>query len=137
MKGGDGAVPDQQPAKLRHIAPVLRVEDLTRALAFYREKLGFDLEFCYEGFYASVCRDGCHIHLQCAAPAPRDQAAFERNEHLDACLVVDGVEAMSTSLAAAAVTFSVPLRQMPYGLEFYVRDPDGYILGFVEPAEAR
>jgi hypothetical protein len=24
---------------------------------------------------------------------------------------------------------------MPYGTEFYVRDPDGYILGFVQPAE--
>jgi catechol 2,3-dioxygenase-like lactoylglutathione lyase family enzyme len=23
-----------------------------------------------------------------------------------------------------------------YGREFYVRDPDGYILGFVQPAEA-
>ena len=32
------------------------------------------------------------------------------------------------------MTFSVPLRQMPYGVEFYVRDPDGYVLGFVEPA---
>jgi hypothetical protein len=29
----------------------------------------------------------------------------------------------------------VPLRSMPYGREFYVRDPDGYILGFVEPAD--
>jgi hypothetical protein len=30
----------------------------------------------------------------------------------------------------------MPLRQMPYGKEFYVRDPDGYVLGFVEaPAE--
>jgi hypothetical protein len=29
----------------------------------------------------------------------------------------------------------VPLRRMPYGVELYVRDPDGYVLGFVEPAE--
>ena len=25
---------------------------------------------------------------------------------------------------------------MPYGTEFYVRDPDGYILGFVQPKDA-
>jgi len=24
---------------------------------------------------------------------------------------------------------------MPYGREFYVRDPDGYILGFIQSAE--
>jgi hypothetical protein len=34
------------------------------------------------------------------------------------------------------VRFSVPLRHMPYGREFYVRDPDGYIPGFVEPTLA-
>jgi len=28
----------------------------------------------------------------------------------------------------------VALRRMPYGTEFYVRDPDGYVLGFVQPA---
>ena len=63
---------------LRHIAPVFRVTDLARSLAFYRDRLGFRVEFVYDNFYADVCRDGCHIHLNCAPPAPRDQAAFER-----------------------------------------------------------
>jgi predicted enzyme related to lactoylglutathione lyase len=44
------------------------------------------------------------------------------------------VEALSASLAAAGVKFTVPLRPMPYGIEFYIRDPDGYILGFIQPA---
>src|SRR5258706_8942930 len=117
-----------------HIAPVFRVHDLTRSIAFYRDRLGFDLEFCYEDFYASVVRDGCHIHLQCAPPAQRDQAAFELKEHLDACVVVGSAKDLAKSLAAAGAPFTVPLRQMPYGTEFYVRDPDGYILGFVQPA---
>jgi len=120
---------------LTYVAPVLRVSDLQRSLAFYRDRLGFEVEFCYEGFYASVRRDGGHIHLQAAAAPPRDQAAFEREEFLDACLVVQGVEALSAAFASAGVAFSQPLRQMPYGKEFYVRDPDGYVLGFVEPAE--
>ena len=25
-----------------------------------------------------------------------------------------------------------PLREMPYGREFYIRDPDAYILGFMD-----
>ena len=68
-------------------------------------RLGFALEFSYEGFYASVWRQGCRLHLSCGMPTPRDQTAVEREE------------------------------RMPYGTEFYVRDPDGYILGFVQPAD--
>ena len=123
-----------QSRLLGHIAPVFRVKDMARSLAFYRAQLGFELEFLYENFYASVFRDGCHLHLQCAPPAERDQAAFERNEHLDACVIVRDTNELSQSLTAADVTFWVPVRQMSYGSEFYVRDPDGYILGFVQPA---
>ena len=117
-----------------YIAPVFRVTDLARSLAFYRGQLGFELEFNYENFYASVCRDGCRIHLQCAPPAQRDQTAFEHSEHLDACIVIRDAAAISQTFTSANVTFTVPLRQAPYGAEFYVRDPDGYILGFIEPA---
>ena len=113
---------------------MFRVKDMARSLAFYRAQPGFELEILYENFYASVFRDGCHLHLQCAPPAERDQAAFERNEHLDACIIVRDTYELSQSLMAANVTFTVSLRQMSYGSEFYVRDPDGYILGFVQPA---
>ena len=119
---------------LTYIAPVLRVVDLTRSLAFYRDQLGFDLDFCYEEFYASVSRDGCRIHLQCAQPTSRDQAAFERAEFIDACIAVRNVEALAATFRSADVPFAVPLREMPYGVEFYVRDPDGYVLGFIQPA---
>jgi catechol 2,3-dioxygenase-like lactoylglutathione lyase family enzyme len=125
---------DDSPKDFEHLAPVLRVHNLGRSLAFYREQLGFEVAFCYEGFYAGVCRDGCHIHLQCAPPASRDQAEFERKEHLDACVVVRNAKALFSAYTHAEITFTVPLRQMPYGSEFYIRDPDGYILGFVQPA---
>jgi catechol 2,3-dioxygenase-like lactoylglutathione lyase family enzyme len=68
---------------LIYIAPVLRVSDVSRSLAFYRDRLGFAVEFLYEAFYAGVCRDACHIHFKCSAPPPRDQTAFEREEHID------------------------------------------------------
>jgi catechol 2,3-dioxygenase-like lactoylglutathione lyase family enzyme len=118
---------------LQYVAPVLRVADLARSLGFYRDKLGFDVEWCYENFYACVARDGCRIHLRCAAATPRDQAAFERAEHLDACMVVRDAGVLAGEFGG--LEFTVPLRAMPYGKEFYIRDPDGYILGFVEPAE--
>ena len=119
-----------------YIAPVFRVADLPRSLAFYRDRLGFAVEFVHESFYAGVCRNGCHIHLKCSPPAPRDQAAFEREEHIDACIGVSSAETLAESFASAGVAFVVSLRRMPYGIEFYVRDPDGYVLGFVESTRA-
>jgi len=120
---------------VQYIAPVLRVASLERSLAFYQERLGFALEFSYEGFYASVSREGCRLHLSCGTPTLRDQTAVEREERIDVCLGVDDARTLYDGLVAAGVPFSVPLRRMPYGTEFYVRDPDGYILGFVQPAE--
>lgn len=117
---------------LSYIAPVLRVSDISRSLAFYRDRLGFAVEFVYESFYAGVCRDGCHIHLKCSPPPSRDQTEFEREEHIDIYISVQSAKTLSERFAFAGVAFVVPLRLMPYGTEFYVRDPDGYVLGFIE-----
>jgi catechol 2,3-dioxygenase-like lactoylglutathione lyase family enzyme len=117
---------------LTHIAPVFRVADVPRSLAFYRDRLGFTVEFVHESFYAGVCRDGCHIHLKCSSPIPRDQTVFEGEEQIDACIGVSSAETLAESFASAGVSFLVSLRRMPYGTEFYIRDPDGYVLGFVQ-----
>lgn len=121
-------------SRLQYVAPVLRVADLGRSLMYYRDRLGFDLEFNYEGFYASVIRDGCRVRLNCSAPLERDQKAFEAAEHLDACFGVEDAEALANAFASSGAVLSVKLRSMPYGREFYVRDPDGYILGFIQPS---
>jgi len=60
-----------RPTTIGYIAPVFRVVDLARSIGFYRDQLGFELDFSYEDFYASVHRDGCYIHLNCAPPTPR------------------------------------------------------------------
>lgn len=119
--------------RFSHIAPVFRVKDLQRSLAFYCGQLGFAIEFEHENFYASVVRDGCHVHLKSAALTPRDQADFARNEHIDACIVVNDARALFDAVVAAGAPLTVGLREAPYGTEFYVRDPDGYVLGFIEP----
>jgi catechol 2,3-dioxygenase-like lactoylglutathione lyase family enzyme len=121
---------------LHYVAPVFRVADLSRSVEYYRARLGFEVEFNYEGFYAGVLREGCRVHLKCSPPPHRDQAAFEATEHLDACFGVQDIESLASDFASAGASFSVALRHMPYGKEFYVRDPDGYILGFVQPNEA-
>jgi catechol 2,3-dioxygenase-like lactoylglutathione lyase family enzyme len=126
--------PSRPEGGLTYAAPVLVVKDLARTLAFYRERLGFEVEFSYEDFYASVWRDGCRIHLTCGTPAPRGDTSVPQHERLDVCLGVRGAEALAAGVVAAGLALAVPLRRMPYGVEFYVRDPDGYVLGFIEPA---
>jgi len=123
--------------KLTSVAPVLRVAQLDRSIAYYRDRLGFEIEFEYEGSYASVVRDGCRIHLKCSPPVERDAAAFEAAEHIDVFFGVEGIEALASEMIASGASISVPLRQMPYGKELYVRDPDGYVLGFVEAQAER
>ncbi len=118
---------------LTYVAPVFRVADLARSISYYRDRLGFEVEFNYDGFYAGVLRDGCHLHLKSSPPLERDQAGFEAAEHLDACFGVQGIESLASDFASREVAFSVPLRKMPCGTEFYVRDPDGHILGFIHP----
>lgn len=52
---------------LKQIHPVLPVKDVSKAVAFYVDKLGFKLAFIdktSDNGYAGVCRDGIEIHLQ-------------------------------------------------------------------------
>lgn len=119
-----------------YAAAVLRVSDLDRALAFYRDTLGFAVAFVHGGFYAGIVRDGCHIHLKQASPHARDVADREGGDHIDVCLGVADASALARQWHVAGATLSMPLREMPYGLEFHVRDPDGYVLACVQAVVA-
>lgn len=84
-------------AKLAGIAPQFLVDDLHAAIAYYRGKLGFDLDFCYESSYASVSRDGFSIHLKCAPKTIADRTHRQQHEHLDAYIWVLGVASLPTT----------------------------------------
>lgn len=117
-------------------APQFLVGKLDESLAFYEERLGFTRDFVYEGFYASVSRDGAVIHLKCAPKLEAERAHRRSEEHLDAYLIVHGVGELHAELVGRGAPITRPLEQRPWGtLDFYVEDPDGYILCFSEAAE--
>jgi len=119
---------------LTGIAPQLLVDDLDRAIAYYCDKLGFVLDFKYQGFYASVSRDGFAIHLKCAPKLPADREFRKQNEHLDAYISVSGVRDLFSELEMRGAQVIKPLEERPWAcLDFYVEDPDGYVLCFSEP----
>jgi catechol 2,3-dioxygenase-like lactoylglutathione lyase family enzyme len=122
-------------AQVLGIAPQFLVDDLNTAIAYYRDKLGFDLDFCYESFYASVSRNGFAIHLKCAPKTVSDRAHRKQHEHLDAYISVTGVATLHDELWSRGALIAKPLEERPWSCkDFYVEDSDGYILCFSESA---
>ena len=123
--------------QITSLAPQFLVDDLSIAIACYCDRLGFECDFVYESFYASVSRDGFSIHLKCAPKTVADRAHRKQNEHLDAHVGVQGIEALFRELSSRGAHILRSLDERPWGsTDFYVEDPDGYILCFSEePAE--
>jgi uncharacterized glyoxalase superfamily protein PhnB len=115
------------------LSPQLLVDDLSRAIAYYRDRLGFGPDFVYESFYASVSRDGFAIHLKCAPKTVADRLHRKKNEHLDAHVGVRGIDEFYDELRSKGAQIIRPLEERPWACkDFYVEDPDGYILCFSE-----
>jgi len=115
------------------IAPQFLVDDLTVAIEYYRDKLGFTTDFVYESFYAAVSRDGSSIHLKCAPKTVSDRTHRKHNEHLDAYIGVRGIESLFEELESKGARVIRRLELRPWACkDFYVEDPDGYLLCFSE-----
>ena len=114
------------------MSPQLLVGDLESSIEFYTEILGFDLDFRHDDFYAGIIKEGYSIHLKLGKPSTDERQSKRDNEDLDIVFSVEGIENLYQEYAARSVEFTQPLRDMAYGKEFYVVDPDGYILGFLE-----
>src|SRR5262245_20686778 len=120
-------------AKITSIAPQFLVDDLNEAVAYYRDALGFDVDFVYESFYAGVSRDGASIHLKRAPKTISDRVHRKKNDHLDAYIDVLNVDALFADLTARNAKVTKGLENQPWQCrDFWVEDIDGYILCFSE-----
>jgi len=120
-------------AEINSLVPQFLVDDLSQAVKYYRDRLGFEPDFIYESFYASVSRNGFAIHLKCAPKILADRAHRKQNEHLDAFVGVRGIEALYDEFTAKGANIIRSLDERPWGCkDFYVEDLDGYLLCFSE-----
>ena len=120
-------------ARLTGIAPQFLVDDLERAISYYRDQLGFRLAFQYESFYGAVTRDGFAIHLKCAPKLLAERAHRKAHEHLDAHISVSCIRGLFHELEQRGAQIIKPLEERPWScLDFYVEDLDGYVLCFSE-----
>jgi uncharacterized glyoxalase superfamily protein PhnB len=118
---------------LARAVPVVFVRDVSDAAKFYREALGFSIDFLHGDppFYGSVSRDGACLHLKFVhdsviVPGPDDREAF-----IIVFVEVEHVDALFAEYVAASVSFAQRPRDQSWGWrDFIVRDPDGNMICF-------
>ncbi len=113
------------------MSPQFLVSDLEESIRFYTEELGFSLNFRYADFYAGINCNGHSIHLKLAEVSQEERKQRRENEHLDITFGVLEIETIFKEITTKNVAVIQPLREMPYGKEFYITDPDGYVIGFL------
>ena len=120
----------QSQPRVTSLAPQFLVDDLTRSIGYY-EKLGFTFGDPWEGFYAIGYVNGLELHLKEGPKSAAERQYRREHEHLDAAAGVDGIEAFYEQCVANGITIIKPITATEWGTkDFYVEDPDGYIISF-------
>ena len=116
--------------RVTSLAPQFLVDDLERSVAYY-QRLGFSFGEPWGAFYAIGNLDGLELHLKEAPKNPAERQYRRENEHLDAAAGVDGIETFYEQCVANGTKILKPLEVTPWGTkDFYIEDPDGYIVSF-------
>ena len=129
---------EEAPQNLTSIRPNFIVKDLQTAIAFYRERLGFQLDFQgpEEGpFWAGVSRDGIGFMLKAVAPEVPPCPNHTRHEWAppDAHIYSRDPDALFDEFTRRGALFVKRLSFIEEGLwGFAVTDADGYVLVFYE-----
>jgi uncharacterized glyoxalase superfamily protein PhnB len=107
---------------------VLAVKNLAVSVAFYRDMLGFSLDFEVSG-WAFLSRDRFRVMLGECADA---MAAHETGDHsYFAYVTVDDIDELYREFVAKGVSLVQELADKPWGMrEFGVRTPDGHRIMF-------
>jgi catechol 2,3-dioxygenase-like lactoylglutathione lyase family enzyme len=123
------------------IAPFFIVRNVPAALAFYRDRLGFDVTF--QGpdpddvFFGIVQRGAAMIMLKDVGVDPQPNHTRDVGKgwaRWDAYLHAEDPDALAAELASREVEFFQPLGDDDDGLRgFAVQDADGYVLFFGRP----
>ncbi len=123
------------PTDAMHLRMELFVEDIDRAIAFYRDVLGFALLRRDEG-YASIRRGDVTLGLGPIAKLPdvgghftRHKLRANRGMGVEIVLEVADLEAEHARVRATGYPLLDALQDRPWGLaDFRLADPDGYYL---------
>ncbi len=123
------------------IAPFFIVRSVPSALAFYRDRLGFEITF--QGpepddiFFGIVKRGAAMIIFKAVGVDPVPNYTRDIKQGIarwDAYLNVPDPDALAAEFSSRNVEFFSPLQDTGDGLRgFEVKDADGYVLFFGHP----
>jgi catechol 2,3-dioxygenase-like lactoylglutathione lyase family enzyme len=124
--------------EIASVMPFFIVRNVSASLAFYRDRLGFDIE--YQGptgddiFFGIVGRGGASIMLKNVGLDPLPNYKRHPDARWDAYLHVLDPDGLAAEFSSRNVEFSKPLRDTHDGLRgFELDDADGYRLFFGRP----
>ncbi|MBO9712529.1 glyoxalase superfamily protein [Sphingomonas sp.] len=126
---------DSRQLTLGTATPILFVRDVTAAAGFYRDSLGFAIDFLHgePPFYGAVSRGAACLHLRHVGRPNFAELAAREVSLILATVEVSDVKALFAEFESRGVDFAQPLvRQSWGGTDFQVRDPDGNAISFVE-----
>ncbi len=119
------------------VAPLFIVKNVPAALAFYRDRLGFDVTFQAEPddiYFGIVKRGGAMIMFKAVGVDPLPNRERDPGARWDAYLHAPDPDALAAEFSARDVEFLQPLEDTNDGLRgFELEDADGYILFFGRP----
>ena len=122
------------------ISPFFIVNDVPTALAFYRDRLGFDVTFQRpepDNIFGIVRRGAAMIMFKAVGvePVPNYTRDVKKGvARWDAYLDVPDPDALAAEFSSRSVEFSKPLNDTSDGLRgFELKDTDGYVLFFGRP----
>ncbi len=124
-----------RPLRLKAAVPVLYVRDVAASAHFYRDQLGFQIDFLHglPAFYGAVSRDGAGLHLKFVHEAVFGPGRVEEEGLIMAFVPVDNLRALFAEYQARRVPIAqAPTKQAWGGTDFHVLDPDGNRIAFVQ-----
>lgn len=126
--------PENANTAVASATPVLYVADVGASARFYRDTLGFRIDFLHGNppFYGSVSRDGANLHLKFVHGPVFVAGVAEREGLIMAFVDAPNVRELYTEYRAADAKIVQKLTKQAWGgTDFIVRDPDGNAIAFV------
>ncbi|HEX4860802.1 MAG TPA: VOC family protein [Rhizomicrobium sp.] len=119
---------------LKSATPILFVRDVPAGAAYFRDKLGFDVDFLHgtPPFYGAVSRGGACLHLRFVHEPVFAQAASREESLIVATIETDDVHTLFTEFRTRGAIFAQEIVKQPWGgTDFHIRDLDGNAISFV------
>ena len=138
MRPDQGASREGASRNLASISPFFIVRDLQTSISYYRERLGFQLDFQGpdgDPYYAGVSRDGIGIMLKAITPDVPPCPNHTRHEwaRWDAYVYTLDPDSLFDEFSQRGVSFVKQLSFIDEGLwGFEISDADGYVLAFFQ-----